>query len=231
MIKQAAEQYLYSVSGRLIEDWNAEELRTHLQNRLKGWKGCVPHEVYECMKEADIIFEVLHLDKVMSEVETITAYIPFQGFYESHISGYLEDEIEYSDQVEPKSWIEVHTNIAKVYAEKWRDITGFPVKFSRLISPREYNFETDKIEVEVPVDWVTNLRCLLLVSEGFREYVFEICRSRSGFFSFLNNNLDMWPRVWGHKEVTVALQYLERAIGEIEEQIIEDMNCNGDFQW
>lgn len=233
MIKQAAIQYFYSIDYIPIEDWTSAALSTQLATPQKRWATYELHEVYGCMALADVVFEVLHLEKVMKELQPkkITACIPFQGFYESEISMYLEDEIEYNDAQEPVSWIDVHHNVAEAYAERWADLMNLPIKFSRLVSPREYNFETDRIEVEINEDCVAGIRAGLLQNERFREYIVESCTSRDGFISYLSPDMDDWKEVWGYKEVTRAFEFLEMEEHEIEERIIEDMRCNGGFSW
>lgn len=233
MIKQAAIQYFYSIDYIPIEDWTSAALSTQLATPQKRWVTHELHEVYECMALADVVFEVLHLEKVMKELQPkkITACIPFQGFYESEISSYLECELDEDGVEEPESWQEVHNGIAQTYAGVWGFMMNLPIKFRRLVSPKFYNFETDRIEVEISEDCVAGIRVGLLQNERFREYIVESCTSRDGFISFLSPDLDDWNDEWGHKEVTRALEFLEMEEHEIEERIIEDMRCNGGFSW
>lgn len=228
MIKLAAQQYLYSIDEAPLEHWSSEGIRTALANGV----AFLPHEVYECMKPADITFEILHLETVMKEsTKKVNACIPFQGFYESTISGYLDDELEFNGGQEPNSWADVHRNVAESYTEHWAEVMSLPVEFVKLIRPREYNFETDRIEVEVSEECVAGIRAGLLQNERFREYIFESCSHRDGFISFLPADLDDWNDVWGYKEVSRAFEFLELEEYRIEERIIEDMHCNGGFSW
>lgn len=62
------------------------------------------------------------------------------------------------------------------------------MQFVALHSPREYNFSTDKLEIEITVDW-DKLRVYIQENCGaFNEYLHDNYTSRSGFVSFIPNN-------------------------------------------
>lgn len=234
MIKLAAQQYIYSIDDVLTEDWNPDRLRKVIVGDTSK-HVVLPHETYEHTPVGDLTTEILHLEKVMKELTTMTtAYIPFQGFYETELSDMIEFQLEdeYGDMQEPVSWADLHSEVAKNYAEQWAARTDIPIEFDKLISPREYNFETDKIQVSISNDWVRGMRTALISSDEFGDFVQVECASRSGFISFVSNDVDAWPEVWGHREVTLAFQWLEQKLfSEVEEEIIDDLRYNGGFSW
>lgn len=234
MIKLAAQQYIYSIDDVLTEDWNPDRLRKVIIGDTSK-HVVLPHETYEHISVGDLTTEILHLEKVMNELTPkTTANIPFQGFYETVLSDMIECQLEDEDgdTIEPVSWADLHSEVAKNYAEQWASRTGIPIEFVKLTSPREYNFETDKIEVAISNDWVKGMRTALIGNDEFEDFVKVECASRSGFFSFVSNDLDEWPEVWGHREVTLAFQWLEQKLfSEVEEEIIDELRCNGGFSW
>jgi hypothetical protein len=67
------------------------------------------------------------------------------------------------------------------------EITG--MKFIALHSPKYYNFETDKIEVEIDCDWQHILEyAQKTMRQNFDDYLHENFTSRDGFWSFVPNN-------------------------------------------
>lgn len=68
-------------------------------------------------------------------------------------------------------------------------------KFVKLHSPREYNFTTDKIEVEIEVN-MHHLKkwCMVTMHDDFDEYLRETWSSRDGFISFIPNNVRAFKR-------------------------------------
>lgn len=233
MIKLAAEQYFYSIDDVLTENWNPDRLRKAIL--ASPYHKFLPHETYEGIDVGDLTCEVLHLEKVMQELTPkTTACIPFQGFYETEISDIIEYHSmdENGDVQVPVSWAALHSDVAKAYTKQWADRTGIPAKFDKLTSPREYNFETDKVHVTIGKAWVEGMRTTLLANDEFRHYVEEVCASRSGFISFVSTDIEEWPEVWGHREITLSFQWLEQKLfPEVEEEIIDDMRCNGGFSW
>ena len=101
--------------------------------------------------------------------------IPFDGFYESFISDDIDHQIgqqiewdcdiydlnEYEQQVLEDSYLSVnrssfYNQIAEDYTNFYIDalnerLKGFTLKakFNLITSPREYNFETDRIFIEI----------------------------------------------------------------------------------
>jgi hypothetical protein len=111
-----------------------------------------------------------------------------------------------------------HQAVAALYADAFSDEAserlGFPLrlKFEALTSPREYNFETDRIFADIPV---SAARALFAMSkaEGHEELgavIRERFTSRSGFASHYSADLDEWLaqplREWDHNELGTLLR-------------------------
>jgi hypothetical protein len=145
--------------------------------------------------------------------------VPFHGFYESE--DYYH-EVEDDDEVD---WKATHLNTAKQHTRYLALELGVPMEFVEVKSPKFYNFETDKIVVQTPIEALIPIRERLLVDEDFAAFVKEVCASRSGFISFVSNNLDEWGE-WDYREYTVAFMYL--ANEGVLDTVRESLYCNTD---
>ena len=148
--------------------------------------------------------------------------IPFDGFYESFISADIENQIEldteyYSElydlnefetELLCNSFLNINSykfynQIAKHYTNFYIDalnerLKGFTLKASYkcFTSPREYNFETDRIFIEIEKN-----HCIEFIEHIVKNYKKELekkiedrFRSRSGFISFYKNDIDLWTK-------------------------------------
>ena len=148
--------------------------------------------------------------------------IPFEGFYNSFISADIDNEIEldteyYSElydlnETEEEflcnSFLNINSykfynQIAKDYTNFYIDalnerLKGFKLKatYKCLTSPREYNFETDRIFIEIEEN-----HCIDFIKYIIKNYKKELenkiedrFRSRSGFISFYKNSIDLWTK-------------------------------------
>lgn len=150
----------------------------------------------------------------MNKLET---NIPFAGFYCSNYDNELDAalnyqvkhfESEYCLDKEQASeyadilfrytdWRQAQEVIAKHYVhafnkcfEEWTKV-DLKADFKKMISPREYNFETDRIFVMV--DEAAILALYDKVDEATLRRIIEArFTSRSGFISFYPNSLDEW---------------------------------------
>ena len=153
----------------------------------------------------------------MNKLETT---IPFEGFYNSFISADIENEIDsltqyYSESYElndneeqllSNSFLSVNNNnfyneICKDYTSFYIDklnerIKDFTLKatYKCFISPKEYNFETDRVFIEIEEN-----HCIDFIKYIIKNYKKELDNkikerftSRSGFISFYENNLESW---------------------------------------
>ena len=90
---------------------------------------------------------------------------------------------------------------------------GFTLKgtYKCFISPREYNFETDRIFIEIEEN-----HCIDFIKYIIKNYKKELekiikirFKSRSGFISFYENNLESWTnnyKEWDHNQIGICFE-------------------------
>ena len=173
----------------------------------------------------------------MKKLETT---IPFEGFYNSFISADIENEIEldteyYSELYDLNEFEEellcnsfLNINSYKFYNQIAKDYTnfyidalnkkfkGFTLKatYKYLESPREYNFETDRIFIEIEEN-----HCIEFIKYIIQNYKKELenkiedrFRSRSGFISFYKNSIDLWTKdfkEWDHNQIGICFELFD----------------------
>jgi hypothetical protein len=147
--------------------------------------------------------------------------IPFSGFYNSIHDSELDRALEqmFSDEsgnpydglvscaFDLVQWQKVHAAYAAHYAAAFCeefDIVG--ATFESLASPREYNFETDRIFITLPEPEVS--RILTVTPRDILDNVAsEMFTSRSGFISHYSPDVDSWGPVaeWDHNQCFALL--------------------------
>ena len=148
--------------------------------------------------------------------------IPFDGFYESFISADIDHQIgqqiewdtdiynlnEDEQQILWDNYLDInrshfYNQIAEDYTNFYIDalnerLKGFTLKatYKSFNSPREYNFETDRIFIEIEEN-----HCIEFIEHIVKNYKKELekriedrFRSRSGFISFYKNSIDLWTK-------------------------------------
>lgn len=157
--------------------------------------------------------------------------IPFAGFYESLYSGeldsvqerFVEYEVEKNPGLNPDipnealwhcaDYGKAYDHIARAYADQFNQYLideyelDLDLKFESMQSPREYNFETDRIFCEISEENVRKLRSAVS-DPALRHAIKERFTSRSGFISSYPNNLEAWnsdPTTWDHNELGTLL--------------------------
>lgn len=167
-------------------------------------------------------------------MKTMEIRIPFQGFYESIYTHYFDSELEDEDsgiEEDNINWLETYKNTAKVFAEEWLNEMDYEGKFTKLVSPREYNFDTDAVYVELTEDSLSKIKASVSVPEGeFAAWVAENCCDRPGFISFLSPRLHDWPLEWTEREYMAALEFLYSEGEWDEELIVERLYSNGQME-
>lgn len=191
--------------------------------------------------------------------------IPFEGFYNSTYDAIFDSELEneldnfaseysasktsllaWSDAfMDAVNWRAAQRECAKEYVNEFERLieeeTGIllGLEFDEMTSPREYNFQTDKIfgliepeKVQAIFDKVTKENLQALISERHT--------SRSGFISFYKNTLAEWPEnplEWDEIQLDTLLQaFLFQEMGEDWQEkfnaysLMEDCRCNGELQ-
>lgn len=167
----------------------------------------------------------------LSELGRQRFEIPFMGFYETVLDMHLQNELEQSElEVDAVDWAATRLRIARAYAETWLHKMGLTGEFVEMLSPREYNFETDRLVVTV--EHGARLRELAGIagSRDFAAWVTENYSTRSGFVSFVDP-VATWGDELDSKAYTLIFRYLEATEWpDMPEQIIDELLSNGGFE-
>lgn len=168
------------------------------------------------------------------------ALIPFVGFYESAHDADLDDAAQEMNVVDRDaiSWPIVFQNYAKAYAEAFLDYIKVPGTFVDMHSPKEYNFSTDTIAVEVSE---ADMREAFYRAEkhGLADLVKQEMQERSGFIPYFSQDLDDWGPVVTWKEAqcelifrVLAAEETTNGVWEQQDEIdlMEPARCNGKFE-
>ena len=145
--------------------------------------------------------------------------IPFSGFYETSHDNITCDSIIESEQynlhdelgasweqvqewaeqfISGVNWQAVHIAYCKEYVNRFEEwlkeespLTKPKLVFDEMTSPREYNFETDKIYAKIAFEDLEEMFDCVKAKE-LPELIKEKCTSRSGFISFYSNDHNEW---------------------------------------
>ena len=166
--------------------------------------------------------------------------IPFDGFYESFISDDINYQIgqqiewdsdiydlnEDEQQILWDSYLSInrsyfYNQIAKDYTNFYieilnRRLEGFTLKakFNLLTSPREYNFETDRIFIDIERDHAINFIKYIIKNykKELEEKIKDRFTSRDGFWSHYKNGLDLWTQdysEWDHNQIGTCFELFD----------------------
>jgi hypothetical protein len=170
--------------------------------------------------------------------------IPFQGFYNSLYSYAIEGEIEssldwYTEDLElteaqrdtlangylERNISEFYKYIAEDYAEAFiheievETELSLDAKFESMESPREYNFQTDRIFIELPEASAVAFINYVLANhkEELEKLIAQRFTSRSGFISHYDNTLEAWgnPSEWDYNQLGTCFEIFEYLEDEI----------------
>lgn len=180
--------------------------------------------------------------------------IPFQGFYHSIYDSELDQVQEYSLEslaeeykttpqiiadalYKAADYRKAYLYIAEQYVDHFNDYLkaeyelDLNLTFESLQSPREYNFETDRIFCEITSEALHKLR-EAVSDPALRQAIRDRFTSRSGFISSYDNDLDDWnPDIstWDHNEIGTLFVALLADAEDFEFEICGDMADNGVF--
>ena len=146
--------------------------------------------------------------------------IPFDGFYESFISDDIDYQIgqqiewdsdiydlnEDEQQILWDNYLDInrsyfYNQIAEDYTNFYIDalnerLKGFTLKatYKFFTSPREYNFSTDKIFIEIEENHAIDFIKYIIKNykKELEEKIKQRFTSRDGFISYYKNSLDLW---------------------------------------
>lgn len=166
--------------------------------------------------------------------------IPFDGFYNSYISSDIEHQIgqqiewdsdiydlnEDEEQILWDNYLSVnrssfYNEIAEHYTDLYIDafnerLEGFTLKakFNLLTSPKEYNFETDRIFIDIEKNHAIDF--IKYIIKNFKKElenkIKERFTSRSGFWSHYKNGLDLWTKdysEWDHNQIGTCFELFD----------------------
>jgi hypothetical protein len=159
--------------------------------------------------------------------------VPFSGFYETWHGQMLNDEIDslfqndYGDVVDVPEGFEyqydykaMETAYSKRYVDAFKDrlnedgISLQSLEFEKLVSPREYNFTTDRIFAYISPEDVQRLWDTVSM-DILKLKIKERFTSRSGFASSYSNDIENWRKplnTWDHNELeTLILAHMTQA--------------------
>jgi len=147
--------------------------------------------------------------------------IDFGGFYHSIHSDEIDHRIESFEIDEDKvNYKETCNSYCIEFIDSINDMLELNLKFIKIVSPKFYNFTTDKIEVEINENDFNKLKDTYLSNQEFVDYIELNSKSYSGFISFYNGFNEVI------KEDEILLQYmfnyiLKEYADEIENYIFE----------
>ena len=181
--------------------------------------------------------------------------IPFDGFYNSYISSDIEHQIgqqiewdtdiydlnEDEQQILWDNYLSVnrsyfYNQIAEHYTDLYiyalnETLKGFKLKakFNLLTSPREYNFETDRIFIDIErnhaIDFIKYI--IKNYKKELENKIKERFTSRSGFWSHYKNGLDLWTKdysKWGHNQIGTCFELFDLEEEDINYSLREYLN-------
>jgi len=183
-------------------------------------------------------------------MQTSLATLPFAGFYDSSHDAELDYAMESmfsNDQGDPNPgltdrvrctcrWHAVHLAYAKEFAKSYCEEVGIQLtRFESLDSPRFYNFETDRLFIELPLEEIQRLR-RETSTVSLDRVAAERHTSRSGFISFYSPDWRTWSDMgsWDHNQLqTLVEAYVHDTRGELEEtQLLDSARGNGQLvEW
>lgn len=178
--------------------------------------------------------------------------IPFAGFYETRWNDGLDSVEEYTVEAleeEHKTGniadlIWQCANYYKSYQHVAEEFVGYfndyikeeyeldlDLKFESMTSPREYNFDTDRIFCFITPENVQKLFDATS-TPALRQAIAERFTSRSGFISSYPNRLEDWdadPTTWDHNQLGTLLVALLADAEDYEWEIWERMSDRNVF--
>jgi len=165
--------------------------------------------------------------------------IPFSGFYYSWHDQELNYALEsiFSDNngnpipslVEKAfdcvDWKACHVAYAEKYTENFADKFSLStLKFKELVSPKYYNFQTDRIFCDISLSEVTSIYSQV-DKDLLKQYIKSRFTSRDGFISHYSNDIAEWPKdlsQWDHNEVGTLIEAYVDSENLEEHDLVED---------
>ena len=183
-------------------------------------------------------------------MKTLVTTLPFSGFYGSCHDAQLDHALEAmfsNDQGDSNQgltdrvtstcrWSVVHRAYAKEFAENFCEEVGIRhARFESMDSPKFYNFETDRVFIELPLTEVQRMT-RHVSSDSLDLVARERHTTRSGFISFYSPDWRTWGDVtsWDHNQLqTLVEAYVRDTCSELDEDdLMDSAQENGRFdEW
>lgn len=132
-----------------------------------------------------IISSTNMLDSMFESPETYKYFIDEYGI------DFSKDDIEVDEAKYQKYVCELYIKNFSKYLPKYVK----SIKFSELYKQKEYNFENDRLYVDIEYKENYRKELLKFIDKHYdeaKEYVHNVWSSRDGFISFTDNNIDNW---------------------------------------
>jgi hypothetical protein len=164
-----------------------------------------------------------------------SSLIPFSGFYGSIHDSYMDGVLEMREaEVSDCDWENVFEEYAKEYVKKLAEWMDVSLEYEELVSPKEYNFMSDRIFAKISRSDFAKILCAVK-GATLNNKVRQMFTSRSGFISHYPNNISEWGRIstWDHNQIGAVLAaYVDkyRESDNIEANIAESIYENGTLE-
>lgn len=186
--------------------------------------------------------------------EKLSCLIPFSGFYGTWHDDEFDQTLEmmfdpegsgadYAGKLamlffDTVNWSAAQTEYAKDYAENFAAALGISCEWEEMISPREYNFTTDRLFAKFDA---AELRAMLVradIRAALDIVAADMFTSCSGFISHYSPDVDSWGddiSEWDYNQRGALLRAAANVIiadgenfGQAQEfELMEDARCNG----
>lgn len=190
-----------------------------------------------------------------------SALIPFSGFYGTWHDDEFDNTLEMmfdpegcgADYAAPLAarfwetidWRAAQTAYAREYVEQFAHALGFKFcEFEEMVSPREYNFTTDRMFAKFDSAELAALFKDPEIRKETDKVAAEMFTSRSGFSSFYSPDVESWGDLeeWDYNQIGALLRAaanVRLADGEEFDQekefdLMENARCNGridEYMW
>ena len=156
-----------------------------------------------------------------------SALVPFAGFYEtwhseridaveeqmfSRDDGSITSQAAYEAFWGNLSYGPVYEAYARAYVAALARVLEIPLDYEEMVSPREYNFQTDRLFAKISRSDLTKaLRAVR--GKRLNEKAADWFTSRSGFISSYPNRVSRWGRIadWDYNQVGAVLScYIDK---------------------
>ena len=178
--------------------------------------------------------------------------IPFSGFYETRwndgldgVEAYTVEALEEEHKTgniadliwQCANYYKSYQHVADAFVDYFNDYIkeeyelDLDLKFESMTSPREYNYDTDRIFCYITPENVQKLFDATS-TPALRQAIAERFTSRSGFISSYPNRLEDWdadPTTWDHNQLGTLLVALLADAEDYEWEIWESMSDRNVF--